>query len=69
MHELDRERIMTAPFRHMNYAIGKGLAALGRVWTREGFVRLYVEGKMGSGWKVDRGGWVGGVDRVMKVRS
>jgi len=56
----DREHIMTAPFRHASRAFYELFKAVGRTWTREGFVKLGVKGRkykfdVTSGWALDGG--------------
>ncbi|KAI9675107.1 MAG: hypothetical protein M1817_001515 [Caeruleum heppii] len=71
--DLDRSRLLTAPFRHASYFAWRGVKVLGRVWTKEGFVRCTINGRRGA-WKVDReGAWCKdggrGVDRLVNVRA
>ena len=71
--EFERSRILSVPFRHLSYAIWSGLQGLSRVWTREGFAKVRINGRSGV-WKVDRaGGWAldGGraVDRLVKTAA
>jgi hypothetical protein len=70
--EIERTRILTAPFRHFWYFSKRMMRALVRVWSREGFVKVNVEGKAGF-WRLDReGGWMldegRGIDRIAKGR-
>ncbi|KAI9755374.1 MAG: hypothetical protein M4579_004303 [Chaenotheca gracillima] len=69
----DREHIMTVPFRHLSQALFKVFVSLRRVWTREGFTRVFVQGRKGV-WKLDAGGgWAmdegRALDRLVKIRN
>ncbi|KAI9798099.1 MAG: hypothetical protein M1833_004996 [Piccolia ochrophora] len=71
--EFERARILTAPFRHLSYACWRGLRAVKRVWTREGFSNLKAKGERGV-MKLDReGGWAldegRGLDRLVQARA
>ena len=68
--EYERSHIMTAPFRRMNKLCFEMFRAVRRTWTREGFLKIEVKGKM---YKLDiTGGWAldGGraLDRLVKVK-
>lgn len=53
--EYERSHILSAPFRHMSRAFYSLFKAIGRTWTREGFVKVGANGKM---YKLDiTGGW------------
>jgi hypothetical protein len=69
--EYDRSHILTSPFRHANRALFNLFKAMGRAWSREGFLKLEVKG---SRYKLDvTGGWAleGGkaLDRLTTLRS
>ncbi|KAI9842392.1 MAG: hypothetical protein M1838_003162 [Thelocarpon superellum] len=71
--EYELSHLLTAPFRHMSYFFWRILTSLGRVWTRDGFVKVRIKGRNGA-WKLDgNGGWAldGGraVDRLIRVHS
>ncbi|KAI9866356.1 MAG: hypothetical protein M1813_001478 [Trichoglossum hirsutum] len=68
--EVERTKILTAPFRHFWYFLKRVMRGLVRVWSREGLVKVKVEGKSGL-WRLDReGGWMldegRGIDRIVK---
>ncbi|CZR66197.1 uncharacterized protein PAC_16098 [Phialocephala subalpina] len=68
--EYDRSHLLTSPFRHMNRAFFNAFRGIRRTWSREGFVKAEVKGKV---YKLDiHGGWAldGGkaLDRLVKVR-
>jgi len=70
MRDIERNSLMTSPFRKMSYLTWKMFGNLRRVWTREGFVYVQVNGRNGT-WKIDRvGGWAmddgRGLDRLVK---
>ena len=56
----EREHLMTSPLRHANRAFFDLFKAVGRTWTREGFLKLEVKGRTykldtTSGWALDGG--------------
>ena len=53
IYELDKTRIMTRPFRHLNYFLWRGYQSLKQVFSLQGFIDLRIKGKNGS-WKIDR---------------
>jgi hypothetical protein len=66
----ERGHVMSAPFRHANRAFFNLFRAVGRTWTREGFLKLGVKGRI---YKLDiTGGWAldGGraVDRLATIK-
>jgi hypothetical protein len=76
MAEYDRTRIIGRGIRHTSQGIFELVRVMGRCWTREGLVRMKVEGtrSMGGerflkidgqmGWALDDGR---GLERVVKV--
>ncbi|KAI9777924.1 MAG: hypothetical protein M1839_008459 [Geoglossum umbratile] len=71
--EIERTKILTAPFRHFWYFFTRMMRGLVRVWSREGFVKVKIDGKAGV-WRIDReGGWMldegRGIDRVVKGKA
>ena len=67
--EHDRAHILTQPFRDFRRLVKRVSRALVRVWSREGFVKVKVDGRGGL-WKLDReGGWLlddgRGLDRLV----
>jgi hypothetical protein len=71
--ELDKTRILSAPFRDFSHFAWRGFRAMSRVWIREGFMRVYLKNHTGA-WKMDvQGGWSldegRGIDRLVKIKS
>ncbi|KAH0542569.1 hypothetical protein FGG08_003074 [Glutinoglossum americanum] len=71
--EIERSKIPTAPFRHFWHFLKQLMRTLVRVWSREGFVKVKVEGKSGV-WRLDReGGWMldegKGIDRIVRGKT
>ena len=73
-HEYEKSHIMTSPFRHGSRAFSQAFynlfKAIGRTWTREGFLKVGVKG---ATYKLDvTGGWAldGGraLDRLSKIK-
>ncbi|KAI9724867.1 MAG: hypothetical protein M1812_000143 [Candelaria pacifica] len=70
--DLDRRRIMTAPFREMGRAMRRAWGFLIGIWTREGFLKVHIQGKFGH-WQLDReGGWAlengKALDKLVKLK-
>ena len=58
--EYEQSHIMSAPFRHASMAFFNLFKAIGRTWSREGFVKLNVKEKtykldVSGGWALDGG--------------
>jgi hypothetical protein len=59
--EYEKSHIMTAPFRHASRAFFALFRAVGRSWSREGFLKLQVRGRetykldVSGGWALDGG--------------
>ena len=53
MRELDKNRIMTRPFRQANYLIWKGARGFKNLVFSEGFIYLKFKGRNGV-WKLNR---------------
>ncbi|KAI9800196.1 MAG: hypothetical protein M1825_004180 [Sarcosagium campestre] len=71
--EYEREHLFSAPFRHFGQALKHGFNATRRVWTREGFSHVRVQGQKGI-MKLDRqGGWAldegKALDRLLNVKT
>ncbi|KAI9823901.1 MAG: hypothetical protein M1832_002219 [Thelocarpon impressellum] len=75
--EFERTHLLSAPFRHASYALWRLLQTLGRVWTRDGFVKVFVRSSEGGrvrtlkldvsgGWALDGGR---GIERLVKVKA
>ncbi|KAI9849598.1 MAG: hypothetical protein M1837_002723 [Sclerophora amabilis] len=69
----ERDHIMSAPFRHFSQACFRMVTALRRVWTKEGFTKMRVQGRTAvwrldgnAGWMLDEGR---AVDRLIKVKN
>jgi len=74
--EYERSHLLTAPFRHASRAFFGMFKSVGRVWTREGFLKLDVQGiPKGQGtYKLDvTGGWAldegRALDRLVKAKA
>lgn len=68
--EIERSRIMTAPFRHANMAFHSLFKNIARTWSREGFAKLDINGQnykmdVTGGWALDEGR---AIDRLVKVK-
>jgi hypothetical protein len=59
--EYEKSHIMTSPFRHASRALFALFKAIGRSWSREGFLKLQVQGRhtykldVSGGWALDGG--------------
>lgn len=67
---IDESHIMTRPFRHMSRAFYKMFKAISRTWSREGFLKLGVDGQIykldvSGGWALDEGK---ALDKLVKVK-
>ena len=56
----EQEHLLTSPFRHASRAFYNLFRAVGRTWTREGFIKLNVKGQnykmdITGGWALDGG--------------
>jgi len=74
--EYERNHLLSAPFRHASRAFFGMFKNIGRVWTREGFLKLDVQGiPRGQGtYKLDvTGGWAldegRALDRLVKAKA
>ena len=61
---------MSSPFRHMSRAFFQLFKAIGRTWSRDGFLKVEVKG---SNYKLDvSGGWAldggKGLDRLARLK-
>ena len=70
--EIERSKILTAPFRQASYWIWKAFQAFKRVWTRENVIRVQIKGRNGT-WKLDKeAAWLlddgRALDRLVKHR-
>jgi len=68
--EYERSHIMSSPFRHASRAFYGLFKALGRTWSREGFLRVEVKGAtykldVSGGWALDGGK---GLDRLVRLK-
>lgn len=66
----ERERLLSAPFRHANRAFFNLFQAIARTWSRAGFLKLDVKGQVykldiSGGWALDEGR---ALDRLVKVK-
>lgn len=53
IRKLDRVRILTAPFRHLNYLMWRVFKGFKSLIATEGFIYMQIKGKRGS-WKISR---------------
>ncbi|KAI9707464.1 MAG: hypothetical protein M1836_000425 [Candelina mexicana] len=70
--KLDRKRFMSTPSRHTGRSVWRALRYLSRLWTREGFQRVLIRGRVGH-WQLDKqGGWAleqgRALDRLVNVK-
>jgi len=68
--EYERSHIMSSPFRHASRALFHMFKAIGRAWSREGFLRVEVNGgqyklDVSGGWALDGGK---GLDRLARLK-
>lgn len=68
--EIERTKIMTAPFRHASMALHTFFVSVRRTMTKESFAKLYIKNQkykldVSGGWALDAGK---GVDRLIKIR-
>lgn len=60
LHEIEKTKIMSAPFRHASILFFNAFQSAKRVWTRAGFLELGVKGQVykldvSGGWALDEG--------------
>jgi hypothetical protein len=70
LREYERSHIMTAPFRHASQGFFYLFKAIGRTWSREGFLKLEVKGMrykldISGGWALDGGR---ALDRLTRLK-
>jgi len=68
--EYERSHIMTAPFRHASRAFYHAFVAMRRTWSREGFLKIIINGQaykldLVGGWALDRGR---ALDRLVTIK-
>lgn len=70
-NEIERTKILSAPFRHASVAFQKLFTDVGRTFSRQGFLKLDVKGQsykldITGGWALDQGR---AIDRLVQVKK